>query len=195
MPVKDILFILLFIGAMLLINRILILEYRVNKYMALIASFLFTIALAFLFHLFDLPRTLSGQYFWFYILFITLGIITLQIKKPIISHEEETYLRKTGVMDKTLCPYCKQPIVAMDTACRYCGRSLITSEPNLPPDHTEPAGMTNPADIILDMDDPGLAADPELVPVDEADRRAALWVAGTLFVMSTLAGLIYLATR
>jgi hypothetical protein len=55
--------------------------------------------------------------------------------------------------------------------------------------------MKNQADIILDMDNPGLAADPEPVSVEEADRRASFWVIGTLVVMSALAGLLYLATR
>jgi ribosomal protein S27AE len=112
-----------------------------------------------------------------------------------ISEWEEIYQREAYGKNTKVCPYCGETILAIAVRCRYCDQDLTEPEQAPPPDPGEPVLMKNQADIILDMDNPGLAADPEPVPVDEADRRASFWVIGTLVVAVVVAGLLYFLTR
>jgi hypothetical protein len=114
-----------------------------------------------------------------------------------ITDEEFVYREKPEIkeiIDQKACPYCGLEVLVTDKTCCHCGHDL-TEAPETAYAKASSIESANQADIIFDIDNPGLAADPDPVSVDEADRRASLWVAGTLIVMSALAGLIYLATR
>lgn len=128
---------------------------------------------------------------------LAASLLPIKNRESKISEWEEIYQREAYGKNTKLCPYCGETVLAVAIVCRYCGQDLVELVyPPLPaPEQSKATELTNQADIILDMDNPGLAPDPDPVPEEEADRRAALWVAGTLFVMSTLVGLIYLATR
>jgi hypothetical protein len=103
--------------------------------------------------------------------------------------EEQLYQREIKGKLMTSCPHCKEDVLAIAIKCRYCGGDLVKPEIEHMPalSLVDPVQPMNPTDLMIDMDNYGLAPDPKPIDDDQIDLRSAVWVFGIL----VLAGLFY----
>jgi hypothetical protein len=103
--------------------------------------------------------------------------------------EEQLYQREIKGKLMTSCPHCNEEVLAIAAKCRYCGGDLVKPEIEHMPalSLVDPVQPMNPTDLIIDMENDGLALDPKPIDNDQIDLRSAVWVFGIL----VLVGLSY----
>jgi ribosomal protein L40E len=110
--------------------------------------------------------------------------------------EEKIYQAGALGKEKKICPYCGEEILAIAVKCRYCRSDLIEPKPS-PAPASDLAGLDqriDQTDLLVDMDNYGVAPDPKPIPEGIVDFRSTVWITSILIILGCIAlGISYLS--
>jgi predicted RNA-binding Zn-ribbon protein involved in translation (DUF1610 family) len=110
--------------------------------------------------------------------------------------EEKIYQAEALGKEKKICPYCGEEILAIAVKCRYCRSDLTEPKPS-PAPASGLAGLDqgiDQTDILVNMENYGVAPDPKPIPDGIVDFRSTVWITSILIILGCVAlGISYLS--